>query len=493
MRYARLFSLVCLALSLALLGLQDFRWALQIPAWEHRYNKFTEPFMARLSLKEAPEPEELAVLTAARMQMLIQEANAGDARAAAFLALYLPKGSRDAKFEWAEKAAGSDRSLAWVYSMALLQYPEAARDPVLGPRIADWIGRLEQADPDNAVPHLIRAEFLRQRMSGLSTFINPRIEAQQDLLAHQTEWLTAMDAAFRAPRYNNYWKEQFFLSRGVLAEHGWLSPWFLLVTDTYPIGNLRTLREYANLQVYLGQKEARAGQTENAIRRYYVVENYAQRMGQSGDRILDTLIAASLEKIVGQPLADALDKVRPEEAAGVRIRLEDDIAKRLRDPLIQTTNQDWDTGLVRALISGIVVFSALALIAFLYLGAKLVIRADEHGHLYDFTASLLNCSAVLLLICCLSLYVTYRPYADNFRSYMSATQDLYNFSYLTRNSLPIPMVLKAEPAHDHVFDYSIWASAAFILAIVLAAFDPRRDKPTAGGTTVRGAAAARNG
>ncbi len=485
MRRTRFMSLVFLALSAALLGSQDFRWALQAPVWEYRFIEFNRAFVATFDDKNAPEPHPLAILPPQKVQQLTQQADQGDAAAGAFLALNLPSEQRSEKLRLAEQAVNRDPNLYWVLALLSLQSQQAVRDPELAPRIAAWLERVEKADPENAFPHILRAEFVRQQTPGFPSSVNWKDDAQQKFLLKQSDWLAAYDQAYRAPRYNSYQIDWFRLNRTVLAERGWESPWMLVAHGTsYTLPNLMSARSYTNLQVlYLAHKDEKSGQTESAIRRYYLASNFGRRLQQDGNVLIERLIGIAFEKIAGPPLAAALNKAgHHEEAAGVRLRFEPDTGKLLRDPLIQSTNRPWATLLMHMFFAGVVTFGSLSVITLMYTGAKFVFRREHRGGLDNFMAVLGNYSAILLLICCFGLLITYAPYAQNFRSYLRATENLHDLEFVLPNSIPMQDVHFGEPPLPNPFvGYAAWAALGGILVLVLTALDaveasPRRHR-----------------
>jgi hypothetical protein len=471
MRRTRFMSWLFLALSLALLGSQDFRWALQAPIWDYRSLEFIRAETA--SFNGAPAPAALAILSPGQMAELARDADRGDARAAAFLALQLPAEQQAEKLRRAQEATERDPSLFWV-ALELLQGPDG-RDTESTSRL---LTQLETADPDNALPRVARAEFIRRHTPGTPIYLGLNNVAALEAALGEKEWMAASDRAFRAPRYNAYELERFLLYRSVLSERGWLSPWMLVAQSSERLRNAFSARSYANLQVYIAGKEEKAGQLENAIRRRYVVANFGGVIRQGGPLLLEQLIGANLEKIAGPGLAADLDKVgRHEEATGIRQRVAagDALYSHAKDPFAKTTNRPWATMLMHTFFAGVIVFGALSGLCLIYALAKLVVRPDHRGRLYDFMAVLENYSAILLLICCFGLLLTYAPYAENFRSYTSATSGMHDMEGLRSSSVPMQDDFKFDgPLPNPLAGYVFWAVAAALLATLLALLDGRR-------------------
>src|SRR5271157_5718368 len=72
------------------------------------------------------------------------------------------EGDREASFRLAEQAVSRDPKLTWVLYHVLNRF-RAVKEPALAQRFQEWVRKLKEADPDNALPYLLQAEILREQ------------------------------------------------------------------------------------------------------------------------------------------------------------------------------------------------------------------------------------------------------------------------------------------------------------------------------------------
>jgi hypothetical protein len=120
----------------------------------------------------------------------------------------------------ADAAIRSDPGLTWIdFANAVLPANDITNRH---PLFADRIARLISSDPDNALPHLLRSESITAPYRHKDAQNDPNAlhaAAWGAAAATDPQWLAAMDAAFKAPRYDAYDQKLFPLSRDVMERY----------------------------------------------------------------------------------------------------------------------------------------------------------------------------------------------------------------------------------------------------------------------------------
>jgi hypothetical protein len=298
------------------------------------------------------------------------------------------------------------------------------------------IERLEAWDPDNAVPYLLEAEESR----------GPNFPAwfALDRLAKETAWCQAMAKAFRAPRFDPYEKRWFELNRTWLREHGLARPAALYDSlATVPFGFAGgEVGTYANLLTKeLGNKAEEAGRVDEALGYYWQVAHMGERVrlqaaGASGQQLGEELQIEAYDRLV--PLLRRAG--RTEEAASLdyalsQFRTEREASHR-EDRLAQSSNNQW-AGLLTELFASLVIFFALiTLLSSLYLLPGRWVRPEKHRRSHRLVAASWPYLPVILFFACLAFYLSYYPYAVNFRHYMATSGEIRDLEGVLDNAFP---------------------------------------------------------
>ena len=476
MRRTRFMSLMFLALALAFFCVREFRWGLGLPLMERRFvsDQLIDIAPAKLRALAARSPD--------------------DPQALAFVALHLVYADPQAAYDLAGQAVSRDPSLTWIYyDLALSVRGASAERRWLNPQVAQRVQaslpKLEAWDPENAVPFLLEAEFLRATAKDQPwPLISP--SSHLDFPLQHPEWTAAMERAFQRSRYDAYHIRRFELERKLLTQQGWATPATVLMTvASFPIPNLLNLREYANFLVYYQGKNAeKAGRLDEALRDYNAASRFGLHMRGGPQTTIEDLIGVALDKIASQPLHDALVKAkRPDEAALVALRLEqyERIKSDQRDRVGVHSNAMWDGILIYVCSGLIVLFGALTLLSVLYVNLKRWIRRDQRGFLYRLFTTLENYAPILLFFSCLELFLVYTPYAANFHYYMAADTPVRNLEPVLHNTYPLllmPSWWWGDIAPGNPFSqYQWWALGILVVTVVLAWWDARAARPAQAG------------
>lgn len=471
MRRTRFMTLFFLALSVAFFFVQDFRWSLCSQSLLFLEGGEGSPARRLGQMCLAPEEDFSALGRTAEQS--------GDAAALAFAALHPGPGGEEARVRWADLAVAKDPQHTWVYFHLANSKIGQAGEPGVAERIAPMVEKLVAWDPENAAAWLQRAELLRHGAKDWpkrSALTGPESPYLQEL-EKRTEWAAAMERAYTAPRYDTYVQRRFELERRVLREQGWASPsTMLLFVFTYPIPNLLNIREYADLRVGYGGRAEQAGRMEEALGHYRTVGTFGRRMRLNGKSLIEELIGVAVERIGTEPLLAALKKGnRREEVAQAELTQQElqraHNRARGEDPVAVSSMYYWSAWLV--IVSGllVVVFGGLTLLCVLYVNLKQWIRREKRGRIYQLMTIAENYLPLLLFLSCAGLFLVFKPYATNFRHYMTAGGEITNFEPFFFNVFPNPLILPKGyhlPVESPFGDY-LWWALGFGLAAVLVA------------------------
>jgi hypothetical protein len=404
----------------------------------------------------------------------------------AFAALHLDE-DREGVFRLAEQAVARDPKLSWILWHVFSRYRRGLKEPAVAQRFQEWGRKLQQADPENALPHMAQAEMMRedpQWPRGTVSKVPGERSKYLTALAGKTEWCSAMDQAFRSRRYDSYILVRFYLDRRVMREQGWATPPIMILNFAgYPIPSLLNVREYAQVEVMQLAAEAVAAKHEDeAVRRYWKTMAFGQMMRLQSVTLIEKLIGMAVEMIGAEPLHAALAKQgKQEEARLLAMNIDDlkhgdGVAPR-NDPVSLSSVYYWAGMLFYSLAFQTYVFAALTLLAILYVNAKLWIRPQVRGRIYQVVTVAENYLPVLLFMSCLALYLVYAPFAANFRHYLVATGDIRNMEPLFHNVFPAPWALPSYLflAMPNPFrPYLPWAAAGFLLVVAWASWEEWR-------------------
>lgn len=388
-----------LVLSLALLALSGFRQSLATLSAPFKTDPWDESYFSTRTLG----------------QMERRAIAESDARALAFVALHHPDIREAARA--AEKAMAMDAHLTWISARFARVFP-------LDHNPASWIARLKAWDPDNAFPYLLEAGSFVDKTSSEPGWMSRPFPEQRRALCAESNFLTPMQKAFAAPRYDTYTTQRFELDRAVLQHQGRDRPDLLMFSlASRPIPNLLATKTYAEYLLNdLGESSEKAGRNEEAVAQYQTAGQFGVRMQQASTDI-ERLIAIAIRKESYEHLLPLLrHQGRTEEAALLEAELAD-----LEDTLVLAREHRSEEGVAsRAAllvwISGIAVF-LFGLAALAWLGSVILLRWKENtSSLLSHFASLAGLAPPLLLFASLSLYAAYYPYVRHINQFRSEGQ-----------------------------------------------------------------------
>jgi len=468
MRRTRFMSLVFLVLAVAFFFVPEFRQALQAP-------------VVGLSLAAGSWDvlERAGRLPQEQIEAAAREGEEKrDARKLAFAALKLAKFEDRARR--ADQVVALDPQYTWIYFTLLMSERKA-------PQAEEWARKLKAWDPENAVPYLLEAERINEAKD-LSRHVTLTPQAAEALAA-ESEWRRAMEKGFAAPRFDGYIGRRFDFERAMFRELGLAQPTRVVFSlATYPIVNLLNLRQYSNLLILRDAKNAEdAGRPAEAADICWKVAHFGERMELGARATIEKLIAYSLQLQAYQKLQTLLRRMnRVNEAAMVEFRTQD-LRRQLAigkgdDPISQSSNYNWAA--LNLAICGVLVtvFGAVTVFCVLYVNAKRWIRPAHKGRLYLFVTVAENYLPILFFLSCLGLFLSFAPYAQNFRFYMSAPGEIFDFEPFTYNALPVLGAYQGRPAlpvENPFRTYAWYALGGLALVVMSELIGRTRGKPPA--------------
>ena len=314
----------------------------------------------------------------------------------------------------ANEAVGLDPKLTWIYAMV-------AHGNRSLPEADEWIGKLQQFDPQNALPHLLIAE---RAAAGKYFGKEASIPAWQD----------AMAEAFASSKLDNYsdrlqeLDHKVMLRYGVDDPHETMDEYFLTFIGVGVPQNAQS-GDYAQLLVDSGDTLAARGDYRGAEKKYLLAVHFGEllqpRQERSPESLFFAMIANSVLRGPYHHLALLYEKQGNQEQAELftylagkaeqDVRDEPALAAQLRGYEFQDAGRNANilsiSGIAMFLCAGIVSFCAIVKIA----RSRSLRPSKLHpGRI----TTVLGCAGLIgLLLSSAALYLSYRPYAEMVRTY----------------------------------------------------------------------------
>jgi tetratricopeptide (TPR) repeat protein len=379
-----------------------------------------------------------------------------DAEALAFCAIRMADPRESARM--AEEAVRLDPNLTWVYAVVAVRHCGLAE-------ISQWVPKLEQYDPQNALPYLITAE------SSDILHVN-----HEDFASHghakDPVWQSAMAAAFQSPKCDNYEDRLEALDAKVLPRYGLYDPKLVWMGSggSVPSYTFENSELYAKSLLRSGLNLEAKGDTKDAIELYWSVARYGQMMySQTHD--FDYL-GTTLQGMAYRRLQVVFEKGGyHSEAAHFASLITLFDSRRAQQEWLRRYGGGQDVARWNALevtASGLMmlIFAGLVAVA----GSILVLRRHRTGptdlRAQRVAAQLALTGAVGLFLSSVMLYVTYYPYTEIFdrilkgdRSRIGDLQVFLGYSH----ELPF----SSGPDWSNPFYYSLNFVFYFWLAVIV--------------------------
>jgi hypothetical protein len=215
-----------------------------------------------------------------------------DSRMLGFVALTYPDDERAKHF--ADRAVALDPNLLWIYGSRYSYCCGLDTRPT-----AERVKKLKSYDPENAMVYLVNAtvegEPLIEKNMGVKGGL-AREQLREDL-AKDSEWRRNMDAALRAPKYDNYYQQ-----RQELMREGWkktpdLSP-AAIATGlwSFSLPSALQIQAYAELRVKQALQAAAGANVRDAESMLGDVTGLGQKMIASRTAPFEQLLGLGLMK-----------------------------------------------------------------------------------------------------------------------------------------------------------------------------------------------------
>jgi hypothetical protein len=398
----------------------------------------------------------------------------------------------DERLRLSEEAIEKDPSLTWLdYEQSLLPLNDLSKRQYLSQRRLE---RLQKWDPGNAVPHLLAAEIVSKpaRAEAFDALMRGKADfAREKSLATNSQWISEMEAAFTAPKYDSYMSQAIELVQEVSSQFPVRDPEIAAAVLTRKrMAQFDVFTGYARFLMERGASLQRAGNVRDAIGTYSEVLQFAQRLGLNAEIPAERFAAQSIGEKAGAQLEPLYAAVgRSDEASLIGFQLAEwktkRTAKMFRNaPLIyreaQWKSLAWSGLLINVAGLLLVGIFPLALISILFVVRRRKTPAQQRGWT-DFCASICADAAPWLLLASAGLlFVTYHPYASLCRAFLIGGPSAPDVeSFLDAAAVPYVLPTNAEFLHDPVYG---WSSLTAALCILLVFFFWRvllRSKPAA--------------
>jgi hypothetical protein len=395
---------VCLFASLLFFAAPTFRQAFQI-ALVQWHSIVSSLYGGRYYEAEA----------AVNYSAIIEKARAShDAEDLAFVAVHR-WGAPGAAAE-ADEAVRMDPSLTWIYAVI------ASRNWT-APELDTWIAKLEQFDPQNALPHLIAAEDAESRsvLSG---------KYRVGDYKNDPAWRSAVAAAFASTKLDTYADRMQQLDYDVSRRYGFSDPfqaeseYFLSLGIAPGVGNSV---DYANSMVSTGDALEARGDYAGAAKQYWLVVHFGEMLHPPQRRSLNAyntgIFAAMFLETPYRRLAALYAKQGDQNQAQLFTYLADatedahkNTLSAIRQSLAGSPADRWNAAIVG--VSGIALFLCAAVLVVCLVVAFAKSRSPGQASRGAFHRFLAATSAIGVLFSSLALYLSYRPYDELVRAYL---------------------------------------------------------------------------
>jgi hypothetical protein len=326
--------------------------------------------------------------------------------------LALMSDDNNEKIRSAAEAVQADPSLTWIYSKIYLNGQPCC---VLHSPIESGVAALQKWDPDNAVPRLLVADVIYERVerawvdSGERGYFGLEKVVQQD-----PKWLAAMDFAFTAPKYDSYARRTFDLYRAVADRYEIRAPEFAseVMWRTWVWGDGQA-HIYDGWLLEQGEAAERAGKLDEAAALYRKPALFAEQVLSQDQTERGFWGVTDVERQSFRKLQPLLVKMgRTNEAAIVQYRLtslQATIEATRWDGWWRVYRDGWTGLAVRSLTMAILVLASAALISLFVVFLRGRGLIESRGRGFTTSCASVDLCPVLLLIASAGLFAAYHP------------------------------------------------------------------------------------
>jgi tetratricopeptide (TPR) repeat protein len=412
---SRVFTAVVLAAAAVLLILPEGREAIRTvrSSWEeHRQSNSDERTLDELGVRAEREK---------------------DASTLAFVALR--SGDSKRAEDLTERAIALDPQLIWVYGSRSRSWPNSE------PPKAQWLARLQAADPDNAVPYLLEAYQAAGPDVGKRYYGHgaPK-DTDFDAVESNSKWMELMERAYESPRYDSYFQRHVQLTRRVWNRETNLSPMVVLSGLWYHgIPSLLNLRIFAEVKIHDAQKARAAGDLKRAESLLNQVNTFGVRMTDGSETRIEKLIGWAVSRKADKELAalySSAGKTEDEHRAMARLNEIDERAKEMQyahNPAHSATALDFRK--MARLVQGFAIlciagaFAAFVGILMVELWPNRIPKA--HAIWRKAACRMADYGPAALLVGSIGFLISFLPFQHAFEEYRALSNGLPNQERLT--------------------------------------------------------------
>lgn len=383
-----------------------------------------------------------------------------DAEGLAFVAIRHPNESESARL--ADEAVQLDSKLTWIYAVVAVSHPTL-------PQIERWVPKLQQFDPENALPHFIVAEAI-----DIDQILHDRVPKRTS--DQSLAWKKAMASAFQSPKLDNYLDRLKALDRRVMLryrfddlyqalENSW---WYLLpsysASDSY---------RYAELVLQSGETLEARGDLSGARDEYLAVARFSQMMTSAGVPLFHSEVNVPQEAYKRLQAFSEKDGLQEQarfyaSLAAQTERADENNWVARRNPFRESDVPRWSANLVKASGVAMFLFAGTLLSCLVCVIRKRLFRRPNSAGLGRITTALGVGGAVGIFFSSATMYATYRPYAEIFQRYLH-TGDESQLPLLSSFLGHTGVLLGSEGLHGDVRVYFWFAvNVLCVLALLFA-------------------------
>lgn len=387
----------------------------------------------------------------------------------------------------ADEAIRRDPSLTWVdYSTAWWSWNSTDQNQFLSD---ERITRLQAFDSQNAAPLFLSAEVISHPVRAHADYSHDTFEehAWEREVAKNSAWVAAMDRAFSAPQFHNYFAQQVDLARQVYARYHISDP--DLVSYAFHaqgpmFENYMNIEAYSRFLVRSGDEAARHKNWSQAIQDYEKVERFAEKIPDENAH--NQWLAAKIGSIAAKKLELALEAAnhrKEAQIAAAKFASWDKASAEFqshqigqpfgmsgiwaasgknRRPWSRTERAGVAINLAVVLISIVLPLTAVALLC--------VALAVSHsrrilGRFYRLVCLVADVAPIVLVLSFALLFFAYRPYAHPFQN--GATRDDLIAASTVAHQLPNSVGLFVFDSFYIHGRYYFWVGLTGVLSLAL--------------------------
>jgi len=383
------------------------------------------------------------------------------------------------RLAYADAAIHADPKLTWVdYHNAILPWYDAPHRRILTP---DRIARLRASDPDNALLDLLRAESIALPYQQEDARNDPGAHNARtwgERAFHDPQWLAAMDAAFRAPRYDPYDAALFRLTSRVMQRYSINDPRILSVAGRRRLISLN-VSQYSKILMNRASEAQRAGNNDAAIETCSLILNFAQRLRSANT--FEAWRANDLESQAFPVLRSAFEASgQHADALAIAHRMEQNYDERVarsrqgfwpNHSVLHWSRREWSATLIQFSVLAIWVLLPLCLLSIALLWFWRSGLRIASGLVHNLLCLFADSCPFLLAIATAVLFFVYLPYDHAYHQalqtpFSAASYEQYYDAAYAPFILPTNVMVALRSFDGPQGQFLLWSALTAVLAAI---------------------------